>query len=114
MSLTTFGTAHVFGVAGTITNATVQSFNVTEDFQNRTNTLDEDGNEIERRMDDIVSSGDITIRIQAAFSIPNAGELLTYDSIEYEIITVGQAKTNDAHVVVTLSIKTTEHVDLSP
>ena len=114
MALTTFGTAHVFGIDGTVTNATVQSFNVTEDFQNRTNTLDESGNEIERRMDDLMSSGDITIKIQSTFTIPNAGDLITYDAIEYEIITVGQAKTNDDYVIITLSIKTSEHVDLSP
>lgn len=114
MSLITHGTAHVFGVAGTITSATVQSFNITEDNQNKTNTIDEDGNEIERRLDDLVSSGSIVIRIQSGYSIPSAGDVLTYDSVNYEIETVDRAETNNAHVVVTLTIKTSEYVTLTP
>lgn len=114
MSLITHGTAHIFGVAGTIATATVQSFNVTEDNQNKTNTIDEDGNEIERRVDDVVSSGSIVIRIQSGYAVPSAGDVITYDSVNYEIETVDRAETNNAHVVVTLTIKTSEYVTLTP
>ena len=114
MGLITLGTAHVFGVAGTMTLASVQSFNVTEDHQNKTNTLDESGNEVERRRDDLMSSGSIVIRIQTGITLPAAGDVLTYDTVEYEVDTVDRAETNNAHVVVTLSIKTSENVDLSP
>ena len=113
MALITHGTAHVFGVAGTITDATVQSFNVTEDAQNKTNTLDEQGNEVERRRDDIISSGSITLRIETGYTLPTAGSIIAYNSINYEVDTVDRAETNNAHVVVTLSIKTSEYVTLS-
>ena len=114
MALITLGTAHIFGVAGTFSLASVQSFNVTEDHQLKTNTLDEDGVEVERRRDDLMSSGSIVLRIQTGVAIPGAGTVITYDSVNYEVDTVDRAETNNAHVVVTLSIKTSEGVTLTP
>jgi hypothetical protein len=111
---TTHGTAHVFGVAGTITTATVQSFSLDEDEQNKTNTLNESGNEIERRRDDKIQSGTITLRYQSGYAIAASGDVITYDSVNYEVDTVGNSETNNAHVVVTYSIKTTEYVTLTP
>ena len=114
MALITHGTAHVFGVNGTMTLATVQSFNVTEDHQNKTNTLDEDGNEVERRRDDETSAGSIVIRIQTGITLPAAGDVILFDAVNWEVDTVDRAETNNAHVVVTLSIKTSEYVTITP
>lgn len=109
---TTHGTAHVFGVSGTIATATVQSFSLTEDEQNKTSTLDESGNEIERRRDDKISEGSITLRYQSGYAIEESGAIITYDSITYEVDSVDKSETNNAHVEVTYSIKTTEYITL--
>ena len=111
---TTHGTAHVFGVSGTITTATVQSFSITEDEQNKTSTLDESGNEIERRRDDKISEGSITLRYQSGYTVAASGDVITYDSVNYEVDSVDKTETNNAHVEVTYSIKTTEYVTLTP
>lgn len=106
------GTAHVYGVAGTVTSATVQSHNLKLDHQNKTNTLDESGNEIERRRDDLMKEGSIVLRIQAAYVEPAPGDVLSYGGENFEIDSLDHSETNNAHVSVTLSIKTTEYVTL--
>ena len=113
MALTTLGTAHVYGISGTIANAAVQSFSIKKDFQNRSSTLDESGNEIERRMDDTIAEGSITIRFTSAYTEPVPGATLSYDTVTYEIVSVDLAETNNGHAQYTLSIKTTENVSLA-
>ena len=112
MASITHGTAHVFGVAGTVTDTTVQSFNVTGDHQLKTNTLDEQGREIERRRDDETQTGSITLRIQTGYTLPTVGSIIAYDSVNYEVDTVDRAETNGDYVAVTLSIKTSEYITL--
>lgn len=113
---TTHGTAHVFGIqagTGAITNAVVQAFSLTTDEQNKTSTKNELGNEIERRRDDQIQEGSITLRYAAAYTPNVSGDVITYDSIKYEIDTVGRTETNEAHVTVEYTIKTTENVTLA-
>lgn len=114
MATKTQGTAHVYGVNGTVTDATVQSFNLKRDYQNRSNTLNETGNEVERRMDDEIKEGSIVIRIQAGYTEPDVGDVITYDGVNYEITNIDRGETNNAHVQLTLNIKTTEYVTLTP
>ena len=113
MAIITHGTAHVFGIEGTITDATVQSFNVTGDHQLKTNTLDEQGREIERRRDDETQTGSITLRIQTGYTLPTVGSVIAYNGINYEVDTVDRAETNGDYVAITLSIKTSEYVTLT-
>ena len=112
MAIITHGTAHVFGIEGTITDATVQSMNLTSDHQLKTNTLDEQGREIERRRDDETQTGSITLRIQTGYTLPTVGSIIAYDSVNYEVDTVDRAETNGDYVAVTLSIKTSEYITL--
>ena len=113
MSLTVFGEAHVFGITGgTVTNATVQSFSEDKSRQNLTNTLDELGNEIERRTDDDLTEVTIGLRFQAGYSKPAVSDILTYDGTDYQILTVGESQTNNAHVELTITAKTTEYISL--
>lgn len=112
---TTHGTAHVFGiVAGVaaVTDATVQAFSLTIDEQNKTSTKNELGNEIERRRDDKMSEGSITLRYESGYVELDSGDVITYDSIKYEVDTVGRTETNEGHVTVEYTIKTTEYVAL--
>ena len=113
MSTITHGVSHIFGIEGTITDATVQSFNVTGDHQLKTNTLDEMGREIERRRDDETQTGSITLRIQTGYTLPTVGSIIAYNSVNYEVDTVDRAETNGDYVAITLAIKTSEYVTLT-
>ena len=115
MALDTKGTAHIFGIqagVASVTDATVQSFSESESRQNVSNTLNEIGNEIERRSDDVLTEVNVTLRIQSGYAVPEVADVLIYDTVKYDILTVETAETNGAHVVVTLTAKTTEYVAL--
>jgi plastocyanin len=116
---TTHGTAHVFGiVAGiaAVADATVQAFSLTIDEQNKTSTKNELGNEIERRRDDTISEGSITLRFESGYVELAPGDVITYPhttGTKYEVDTVGRTETNEAHVTVEYTIKTTANVTLA-
>jgi hypothetical protein len=107
------GTAHLFGISGTISNATVLDFSQDDEFANKATTEDESGNVIERRSDDITKTATITIKIQSGYSIPAVGTDLTYDSVVYEITKVGRRQKNKEHRTVELSLITSEFVSLA-
>jgi len=112
----TKGTAHLFGISGgvsVITNATVQSFTRSKSKQNQVNTYDEIGNEIERRNDDALEEVSLSLRIQAGYTIPEPHSLLAYGGTTYEILTVEEGETNQAHIVVSITAKTSEFVALA-
>lgn len=116
MAATTKGTAHVFGITagvGAITNATVLSFNLDSEHANATTTVNEIGNEIEDRRDDLHHTGSITLRMRAAYTVAAAASQITYNSVIYLITSVGQAETNSDFVTITYNIKKTEYVTLS-
>lgn len=107
-SPTTHGTVHLYGISGTITNATVVSTDLTDEFLNTAQTVDGDGNQIERRYDDAAESGSITIRLQAGYTIPSPGATLTWNngqaSNTYEITSVGKAQEAQGHRQVTINV----------
>ena len=115
MALDTKGTAHIFGITagtGAVTAATVQSFSLSESKQNISQTLDEAGNMIERRSDDNLTEVNVSLRTQAAYSKPDVSDVLVYDSIKYDILTIESSETNGAHVVTTLTAVTSEYITL--
>lgn len=112
MAAKDYGTAHLYGIAGTISNASVQDFSLDEELANKATTEDENGNVIERRSDDNTKTGSITIKIRSLYTIPSAGDILTYDSVKYEITKVGRVQKNKDFRLVTLSIVTSEGVTL--
>ena len=113
MALDTQGTAHIFGItAGTsaVTAATVQSFSKSDSKINLSETVNELGNKIERRSDDVQTEVNLTLKIQTAYALPEVSDILTYNSIKYEILTVEEGETNNAHVVVTITAVASEYI----
>ena len=108
-----YGTAHLYGVAGTISNATVQDFSLDDVFANKGTTENESGNVIERRSDDETWTGKLTLKIQSAYTIPAPGTLLTWLTIVYEITKVAQVQKNKGFRMVTLDFITSANVALS-
>lgn len=112
MAAKDYGTAHLYGVAGTVSNATVQDFSLDDELANKGTTEDESGNVIERRSDDATKTGSITIKIRSTYTLPAAGDIITYDSVKYEITKVGRAEKNKDFRMVTLAIITSAGVTL--
>ena len=113
MSLSTKGTANLYGIQGgvaIISNATVMSFSLTSANVNLAQTQNEIGNEIERRSDDLHKDGSITLRPQAGFTNLVPGANYTYDSVAFEVISEGNEEQNQGFVALTYAIKSSEYI----
>lgn len=110
MAAVTRGTAHLYGIDGTISGATVQDFKQKDQHQNTDSTVDESGNEIERRYDDLAKEATITLKIQSGYSIPTVASTLSYKSITWEIVSIEKVETAKGFRMVTLNLKKTEYV----
>lgn len=104
MAATIKGTAHLYGISGTVANATVLSFRERTFAANTGQTEDEDGNVIERRYDDTTNEATITIRMQSGYTAPTIGSTLTYDSVTYEVVDIEESQQNKGFREMTLNI----------
>ena len=105
------GTVHLYGITGTVSNATVQSVKIKSATQNNDTTVDENGNEIESRMDDIVDEGTVEIKMRAAYAIPASGDTLVYETFSYAVLSLDRAEQAKGFRILTITIKKTEYVD---
>ncbi len=119
MAATVLGTAHIYGIVagvGGITNATVLSFSLDEEHANKAETVNEEGNVIERRYDDLTKTGSITLKIRAGYTVAAAASTITYPTsggVKYVIEKVGRSEQAGDFVIVTYDIKTSANVTLS-
>jgi hypothetical protein len=113
MAAITHGTAFLFGVSGTIAETAVQSFQLKDEHQNNTTVMDEIGNEVVNRHDDLVKEGTITLKHEAAYTVETAESTITYDSVVYRVTSVDKNQVNNDHREITYSIKTTEYVTIT-
>lgn len=113
MAATVKGTAHLYGITGTISGATVLSFESDEKKALEATTQDEDGVVIERRGDDTTTTATIKVRLQTGYSVPASYAQLTYNSVIYLITGVKKSEGNTAFRELTLSLITSEGVTLS-
>jgi len=110
---TTYGTAHLYGISGTVADATVLSFDLNQKCAIEEQTENESGQVIERRYDDQHDEGTITIKIRSAYVPPVPGDLLVYETVSYEITEVGKKQVNKGFRTVELKIKKSEHIAYS-
>lgn len=116
MAETTHGTAHLYGITAgvaAVANATVLSFSLTSEHKNRSQTVNEIGNEIEDRYDDLHKTGSLTLRPRTGFTPLTAGSVYTYDSVTFIITSQGVEETSSGHKTVTYAIKTSEYITLA-
>ena len=113
MAATVLGTAHLYGVEGTQSNATVLKFDDKLSAANVASTEDESGNVIERRYDDFTNDASITVRMRTSFSIPNPGSTLTYNSITYEVVDVAKTTQNKGFRECTINLKKSANISYS-
>lgn len=88
MAVTTQGTAHLFGIqagVGAVTNATVLSFSKKSSHANQNETVNEIGNVIEDRMDDIHVESTLVLRPRSGFTPLVPGAAYTFGGITYTV-----------------------------
>jgi hypothetical protein len=113
MAATTHGTAFLFGVSGTITDTAVQSFQIKDENQNNATVMDEDGNEVSNRHDDVVNEGTITLKHESGYTPLAAEAIITYESVKYRVVSIDKNQVNNDHREITYNIKTTAGVTLA-
>ena len=107
------GTAYLYGVSGSITSAAVQSFQIKDEHQNNTTVMDENGNEVTNRHDDLVTEGTIVLKHLTLYTPSAAETVLTYETIKYRVTSIDKNQVNNDFREITYSIKTTENVTLA-
>jgi hypothetical protein len=113
------GTAHIFGVGATVTNATIIGINATHGFELNATTENQTGVTIETRRDNRKKTLVITARIQSAFSDPALGSAVTIAGLQtqfnatYELISVGGKYANSEFVELELTLEKYEGVTVS-
>ena len=106
------GTAYVFGVTGTITEAAVQSFQPKKSFQNVTQVMDESGNQVSDRSDDRITDATITLKHTSTYVVESIGAILTFNAIKYWVVDTDESETNTDHKEVSYTLKNTEFIAL--
>ena len=113
MAASVHGTAHLYGITGgvaIVTNATVLSFSLDSEHQNKAQTVNEIGNEIERRSDDLHKNGTLTLRPRSGFTPLVPGAEYTYNSVTFEVISEGRQEESQGFVTLTDTIKSSEYI----
>jgi hypothetical protein len=114
MASKTFGSnAHHFGVDGTVTNATVNSFTDTVSHGNESEQFDENGNSIERRYDDVTNEVEIDFTIYETHVDLTIGSTIVYNSVTYEITGITKSQQNRDFTRHTVSAKKSEYITYS-
>jgi hypothetical protein len=116
MALTTKGTAHLYGITAgvaAVTNATVLSFSLNSENKNTAETLNEIGNEIERRYDDLHKEGTLVLRPRSGFTALVPGANYTYNSVAFEVVSEGREEQQQGFVTLTYAIKNSEYISLA-
>jgi hypothetical protein len=107
------GEAHLYGIQGgvaVVEDATVISFSLTREHKNTAQTLDEIGNEIERRYDDLHKDGTLVIRPRSGFTDLDPATTYAYDGVTFEIISEGREEQQKDFVTLSYTIKASEYI----
>lgn len=110
MAAKTFGIAHLYGVSGTITNATVMSVNFSDSHGVEDATVDESGIEIERRYDDVRTEGTITLKLRSTYTMPTVGTTFVWKTVTYEITKIDKPEEAKGYRTITVTVKKSEGI----
>jgi hypothetical protein len=113
------GTAHVFGIAGTLTNLTIQGIVGSHGFELNQTTENQTGVTIETRRDNRKLSLTINARMQSAYTMPAIGDAVAITGLQdplnvtYELIRIGQTYANADYLELELELEKYEGVTVS-
>tara|TARA_Y100000593_G_C4079980_1_gene223379 strand:- start:81 stop:428 length:348 start_codon:yes stop_codon:yes gene_type:complete len=113
-SITKGASVHVFGIdTGTFTDAVVTAINFNDTFNNTAEIINEVGNVIEERMDDVHTTGTVTLRFESSYAPVAMGGQFTYDSVTYYLTDRTLTQTNGDYREWSFNFKTSEYITLS-
>jgi hypothetical protein len=113
------GTAHIFGIAGAITNLTIQGIVGSSGFELNQTTEDQTGVTVETRRDNRKLSLTINARMKAAYTMPVIGDAVTIADLQspfnstYELVRIGQTYANADYLDIELELEKYEGVSVS-
>ena len=113
MAASVKGTAHLYGVSGTQSNCTVLSFREKTHAANKAQTENESGNVVERRRDDVTKEATITVRQRTSWTAPAPGDILTHNTVPYEVDDIEKSETNKGYRESTINLITSEGISLA-
>jgi hypothetical protein len=116
MAAVSKGTAHLWHIqagVGAVTNATVTGFSINAAPANRGQTVNEIGNQIEDRADDIHQTGTITLIPRSGYTVAEAWAQITYNSVIYVIESVDRVEAAGSQVQITYNIWKKEYITLA-
>mgnify|MGYP003336097198 FL=1 len=114
MGLNNYGTVHLHGIDDSVLNATISAESFEDTCANVATVEDESGNVIERRMDDVTTTGTFTLIIRASYTIPAPGTTFDIGEITYIITGVGRNNTARGFRIVEVKVITSENITLTP
>ncbi len=112
MAADSYGTAHLFGIGFTYTGCTITGASFEQVCALMAQVEDESGIVIERRYDDITNTGKMTVIQRSAFTMPEAGNVITADAIKWEVLSVGRTLENKGFRIVEVSLKNSAGITL--
>jgi hypothetical protein len=100
----TYGTAHAYGLNGTLEFATIQSDDLSKKKALDVEVTDEYGVVITDRLDDTRTETSVSGVLKVKSTYPVIGEQFTYDGVQYIIKDVSDSGTNNGFRKVSLKL----------
>ena len=108
------GDTFVFGIdTGVVTNAVLTSISFNNEFANQGQVLNEDGQIVHERLDDLQTTGSCTMQ----FTATNASDLIdgangqfTYDGVVYWLTEITKNRTNNGFAELSFNFEYADHV----
>ena len=108
------GETYVFGIdSGAVTNAVLTSINFNSEFANTGQVLNEDGQIVHERMDDLQTTGSATMQFTASNTmdltdVDNVDQF-TYDGVTYYITEITKTSTNNGFAEMSFNFEYVDH-----
>jgi hypothetical protein len=119
MAAEVHGTAHIFGIAGTLTNLTIQGIVGSSGFELNQTTEDQTGVTIETRRDNRKLTLTVNARMQSSYTMPAVGAAVAITGLQtpfnatYELVRIGQTYANADYLEIELELEKYEGVTVS-
>jgi|11_taG_2_1085331.scaffolds.fasta_scaffold112390_1 hypothetical protein len=108
------GETYVFGIdSGAVTNAVLTSINFNSEFANTGQVLNEDGQIVHERMDDLQTTGSASMQFTASntMDLTDVGNVdqFTYDGVTYYITEITKTSTNNGFAEMSFNFEYVDH-----
>jgi hypothetical protein len=108
------GETYVFGIdSGAVTNAVLTSINFNSEFANTGQVLNEDGQIVHERMDDLQTTGSASMQFTASNDrdLTDVGNVdqFTYDGVTYYITEITKTSTNNGFAEMSFNFEYVDH-----